>query len=431
MQIVCKWFLTKFTKMNKQVFISIVLDTRREKANKKYPVKLRVFTSQPRIQKLYPTKFEFTKNEFTSIWGTLKTRNEHKEIKRELQAIETKAINIIKELNTFTFEQFEKKLFRKIGEGENIFYQYQIIIEELKKKKRIGTASNYELSLKSIKAFINYKTGKEPKQLFFVEVTTKFLNDYENYMIKAKERSSTTVGMYLRPLRAVFNSAISNKEITNEIYPFGIKKYVIPTGESVKKALSKDELKKLFEAKPLTPEQQRAKDFWFFSYSCNGMNIKDIAILKYKNLYDDKFEYLRAKTIITTKKKPKKIVIYLNKYTKSIIKKYANKNKEPNNFIFPILNDNQTELEMFNKIKNFTRFVNQNLKKLAISVELTSDISTYWARHTFSTLAIRGGATMEFVSEALNHSNIKTTQNYFDGFDDETKKEFAQTLMNF
>jgi site-specific recombinase XerD len=54
------------------------------------------------------------------------------------------------------------------------------------------------------------------------------------------------------------------------------------------------------------------------------------------------------------------------------------------------------------KVKNFTRFVNQHLKKLAKSLGITEDISTYFARHSFATIAIRSGASMEFVSETLS-----------------------------
>jgi hypothetical protein len=38
---------------------------------------------------------------------------------------------------------------------------------------------------------------------------------------------------------------------------------------------------------------------------------------------------------------------------------------------------------------------------------------------------------MEFMREALGHSDMKTTLNYFAGFDDEAKKEFASTIMDF
>jgi len=38
---------------------------------------------------------------------------------------------------------------------------------------------------------------------------------------------------------------------------------------------------------------------------------------------------------------------------------------------------------------------------------------------------------MEFVQESLGHSDLKTTQHYFAGFEDETRREFAQGLMDF
>ena len=48
-----------------------------------------------------------------------------------------------------------------------------------------------------------------------------------------------------------------------------------------------------------------------------------------------------------------------------------------------------------------------------------------------ATQAIRSGASMEFVGEALGHSNIKTTQGYFAGFQDDNKKDFMEKLMQF
>jgi integrase/recombinase XerD len=38
---------------------------------------------------------------------------------------------------------------------------------------------------------------------------------------------------------------------------------------------------------------------------------------------------------------------------------------------------------------------------------------------------------MEFVMEALGHADTKTTKNYFAGFEDKSKKEIAEKLMQF
>lgn len=40
-------------------------------------------------------------------------------------------------------------------------------------------------------------------------------------------------------------------------------------------------------------------------------------------------------------------------------------------------------------------------------------------------------ASTEFISEALGHSNIKTTLSYLDGFENETKKQFSFSLTKF
>ena len=55
--------------MKSDYFISISLDKRRENKQGKFPVRLRVFTPIPRKQKLYLTTFDFTEDEFNSIWN--------------------------------------------------------------------------------------------------------------------------------------------------------------------------------------------------------------------------------------------------------------------------------------------------------------------------------------------------------------------------
>ncbi len=417
--------------MEKEYFISMWLDDRRPKTNGKCPVKLRVFTPSPRKQMLYKTEFEFTLKEFESIWKTLKPREEFKPDRNKVRAAESYAIGIAEKIKPFNFNQFEKQLNRNTGDGANIIYQYNQITSKLNANGNISNASNYDLSLKSLLAFIKHLKGNEPTKVPFTDITPEWLQKYESYMINDLERSRTTVSMYLRALRAVFNAAIRDKEINAEVYPFGKNKYQPPTVRNVKKAFHKEQLKKLFKAKPLTSEQAKAKDFWFFSYFCNGINIKDIALLKYENIQDDKLIFYRAKTINTSKTDLKPVTVYLEKFSKSVIEKYGNKETAKGSYIFPIISDTESELIKHNKIKNFTKFINQNLKKLAKSKGLTEDISTYWARHSFATNAIRDGANMEYVMEAFGHNNLKTTVGYFAGFEDKDKKEFAKKSNAF
>ena len=405
-----------------QYNISIVLDKRSKKAKGTHPVKLRVYSKSTQKSKLYSLDIDMTSNVFETIRDSSNVRGKKKELRLFLNDIESRANNEAGKLNTFSFEAFELKLFRKRKDAIDLNFHYNLLIKDNISKGKIGTAESYKYSLKSLNSFHN-KTSP----LTFYDITADWLESYESFML-SEGKSITSIGIYLRALRTVFNNAIHSNDIHKDIYPFGKRKYQIPSSKKVKKTLTSDELKVLFESKPGNKEQEKAKDFWFFSYACNGMNFKDVAMLKNEDIQDDKFSYYRAKTFNKSLEKSK-IEIYLNDYSKHIISKYGTNDLKI--YVFDIINDKDDEMMKYRKVKNFTRLINQHIKKLARNNGITDEISVYWARHSFATNSIRKGATMEFISNALNHSDLKVTQNYFDGFEENTKKEFANQLMNF
>ena len=87
---------------------------------------------------------------------------------------------------------------------------------------------------------------KFKKKLTFDEITGKFLNDYEKWMINSGN-SSTTVGIYLRSLRTIFNQAIDKGIINKDIYPFKKKIFQIAAGRNIKKALNLQEVEMIFK----------------------------------------------------------------------------------------------------------------------------------------------------------------------------------------
>ena len=400
------------------------LDTRRSKKNGKYPVKLRVFTSIPRKQKLYPTKFEFTKDEFKSIWETSKPRTHHKDARLKMQAVEMKAEKVASELSTFSFEQLERKLYQKKTDAIKLKYNYVQKINDLEEKGKLSTAESYSNSLTSIIQFSN-------ENITFYDITKAWLKKYEESM-RNSGASYNTVGNYLRSLRSLFNLSIARGDIKKDIYPFGKddqNKYKIPKSKVKKKALNSIQLRTLFHAKPKNQQQRISKDFWFFLYACSGPNVKDILLLKGDNIKEDTISFYRAKTEDTTDEK-EEITIHLNSYAMSHIINYGNIDAAASEYIFPQLQGLESYESIRRKVKNFTRFINQHIGILCQDNELPK-VTTNWARHSWATNAIRKGASMEFVQEGLGHSDMKTTKIYFSGFEDQTKKEFANKLMDF
>jgi len=409
-----------------EVTLKIILDERTKKVDGSYPVKLRAIWN--RKPKYFPTKYALTKEEFEDVFSK-KPSKAAKEVYLDLSKLLGKATAIVDDMKYFSFEAFKSKLLDDAFQSTDAFKYYDAYIATLKHDDRVGTADNYRLSMKSIKGFLDARR-KASTYLPFEEITASWLKDYEKYML-ALEKSPSTVGIYLRPLRALFNMAIEDGNVTKEQYPFGKRRYQIPARRKVKKALDKGALKIIFEA-DLTdnPTYQKARDFWFFSYSCNGINLKDVAELRWENIEQDRIVFVRAKTSLTTKSNQKELVAYRSVFMNQVIERHGT-TRSKHGYVFDILEEGLSTEERRRVVRNFTRYVNQHIKSLAESLGITGDISYIWARHSFTTNAIRGGATMEEIQDRLGHQNILTTQNYFAGFDDESRKRIADSVMDF
>lgn len=420
---------------------SIYLDTRHQKKDNSYPVKLRVCFE--RKAKFYHAKFNnvnlyLSKEDFDIIMESAKPRGLHKDIKFELVDIEDRAMDIIEALPQFNFASFEKKFLGPTQTKADIFSYYKDYIATLEKNNQFGTASSYHCSMTSIHKFLTLKyeftSPSFPDAITpfpFFNITSSFLQEYENYMIEENNSSPSTVGVYMRPLRALFKIAIDNGEISNENYPFGIRKYQIPTTTSHKRPVENQDMKKLLHT-PADENEEKARDFWFLSYLCNGVNNRDLLEIKYDvNLQKDQIVFLREKTKRTNKNNAKTIIIPLIAESIRIIDKYKNPDDRKGKYVFPTLNEGMSHKERWKAVQNFNRFVGQHIKTLAKKAGIDPGISAIWARHTFATTMRDNGSNDELISESLGHSNVKTTTNYLNGFKMTKKKEFANKLMNF
>ena len=401
-----------------------ILDTRKLKKDNTYPVKLRI--TFERKQLYYPTPYNFTKLEFNKVMnGGRQTENE-KKIKKKIEAFETKAVSIIEDLPYFTWQNFEKKYLANRAAKNTIKAAYEERIKTLRDAGQIGTAVSYECGINSLNKF--HPDAK------FLDITPDLLSIYEKSML-LKGNSKTTISMYLRTLRSIFNAAISNNDIIPAIYPFRRNeyekdKYEIPEGSNIKKALEMQDLKKIFDYKSVKGKtKDMARDYWIFIYLTSGLNVKDLCLLQYKNIEGDILKFIRAKT--AKQKKEKTIQAVLQPEAIAIIKKWGNKKKDNNTFVFPVLTGIETPDRQRQLIQQLTHVINDNMKTIAEDLQIVKPVTTYAARHSFATVLKRSGASMELISEMLGHSNLKTTKNYLASFENETLKQTTKALTAF
>ena len=278
--------------------VNFLHDTRRALKDGTCPVKLVIYYN--RKKKRYDTQISLTEEEWEKMNAPKLRDTTLKEKKTGLESLNIKAINNIKTLGKdFSFDTFERLFFEKeiisAAEQQNVYVIFDDYIEKLKKEKRIGTAGSYSDAMKSLRTFA-------PK-LTFKEVTVPFLEAYQQFMLK-NGRSVTTIGIYLRSLRAIINVARAEKIMQEEKYPFGMKshkKYEIPRANNIKKALDETTRTKIISYEPLTEDEAKARDLWLFSFYCNGMNMADIFSLKYENINSEFIHFHRKKTIRTRK----------------------------------------------------------------------------------------------------------------------------------
>lgn len=402
--------------------VSIILDQRTMNDDGQHPIKLRVI--HERVNRTYSLKLYLSKEEFSKLNSTKRVNPKVKDAQVICAEYISLAQEIIDGMPEFSFEEFREKLFPTIKEETKEYSKVEVlfreIIADLKKAGRVSTYQSYETTLNSLLAF--------KKNLKWKDITVGFLNDYEKKSIE-KGKSPTTVGIYLRTLRAVYNIAIDKGAANRESYPFGRRKYEIPASRNIKKALSIADIKKIVDYEVLKNEPlDMARDIFVFSYLCNGLNIKDICLLKNQDIDGDTLSFIRAKTSRTKKAGLRPIVVHLNATAKSIITKHRC-GGEDCDYLFPFLKPGMTPEQIRARVQNLTKQVNKYMKRIGKELGLGDGIRTYTARHTYSTVLKRSGVSIEYISESLGHADLKTTESYLDSFEDETRKRYSELLL--
>nr|WP_320118030.1 site-specific integrase [uncultured Marinifilum sp.] len=408
------------------VTTAIILEKRVSNKEGKHPVKLRITYQRKR-------KYYLLQESNTTLKGESYTLEEYNNIQKpnsrginkakrlKFDEVEKRAIQIIDSLDEFSFEAFEFEYLNKRKEYTTIQAYFEQKAQELDEEDKVQTANLYRSALISFLKF--------DKKLSFHKITPKYLKNYENWLI-AEGGTYTTVGMYMRNLKHIVNRALNDKII--KTYPFGTAKdkYQIPKSHNTKKALSIVEIEKLYKYQADDRNEFVAQQYWFFSYLCNGMNMADIANLKYKNIKGNSLTFIRKKTKNTTSEKTE-INVFLSPEIFQIIDNIGNENKEPESYVFPIYKDGLTAIQENNKLKQHIKNTNKYFNRLAAKAGVEGNITTYWARHSYSTILKRSGAPIEFISEQLGHQSTKVTQNYLDSFEDEAREKFSAKLLYF
>ena len=291
-----------------------------------------------------------------------------------------------------TLERFTKKL-----------------IAEFKKANRLGNATVYEMTLSFVKKHNN------DQDISFKNINYSFLKKLEAEHL-AGGNSLNSLSVYLRTLRAIYNRAINQNVAKRDWYPF--KQYSIRSTKTQKRAISKEDVKKIEEYKSKPGSQYfHARNYFMFSFYMIGMNFSDMAYLTPSNVVNGRLEYKRKKT-------GKFYSLALFDKAHDILNYYL-KGKKKDEYIFPIIERTDPEhirMDIQNKLRTFNKYIGQ----IASELKIQGNITSYVARHSWASIGKFLNVPIQVISEGLGHDNIQTTQIYLDSFetnviDDATK----------
>ena len=322
-------------------------------------------------------------------------------IASKVSEVRSKIVELKSENKEFTattlVEQVQSK--PKMMTVGALFLQY---LQDLEQEKRTG----YWLSIRqTYNSLIKFNRHLD---IPFSEMDCNWLRKYEIWQ-KKQGKSENTIGIRLRNIRTIFNLAINLGFIKQEDYPFRKFKVSRLHQETVKRALSKEEILSVIKY-PVDGKDfytRLAVSLFTFSYFMGGINFVDMAFLTEKNIMEGRLVYRRKKTA-------KLINLPLQEEARLVLKRYKNNG---NPYLFPILSNlHKTEQQRLNRLHKVITKVNKALKAIGEELNIPIKLTTYVARHSYATVLKRAGVPTSIISESLGHSSEKITQIYLDGF---------------
>ncbi len=367
--------------------VKFYLDKRRQKKDGTYPIKLNVFHNKQIMiaTQLSASEKEWNGNEYSVRAQNYKPRN------IVARGIINKAETVILtleqqgKLKSTTDKALKKMIEEAVSskvENQKTFLYY--LDEFVSKKTNQGTKSIYTTTRNKIEEYDSHCT--------FESMDKSWLENFEAWM--AKTMKVNAYAIHLRNIRTVFNYAIDEEYTT--LYPF--RRFSIKKEETRKRSLTAEQLR-LLRDYPCEEYQIRYRDMFMLMFYLIGINASDLFLARKKDVVNGRLEYKRNKTgrLYSIKIEPE---------AQEIIDRYSG--NEKNGYLLNVMDD-------YSNYKDFLHRMGIGLKQIGDTERkglggkknrkpLFPDLSSYWSRHTWATIAASLDIPKEVIAHALGHS---------------------------
>ena len=256
------------------------------------------------------------------------------------------------------------------------------------------TAECYDHTRRRLQAYL----GCRYSNLCFEDITPSWLMAFDCFL-SATSPSPNARAIHMRNIRSVFNFVIGEELITN--YPF--RKFKIKTAPTRKRSLSIETLRELFNY-PCDSYTEYYRELFKLVFCLIGINTVDLCALT--EIRDGRIEYVRSKTkrMYPIKVEPEAMLIIEKcrgkKHLIDIADRYKNHRDVTQHFNDALQSIGPTQRSGLGGKKTIT--------------PLCPGLTTYWARHTWATIAAAIDIPKETIAAALGHGRSTVTDIYID-----------------
>ena len=284
---------------------------------------------------------------------------------------------------SMTVTQIKKRILETLSPTEKPKVTFVERLQKYADESEPRTKELYLATLRRLRAF-----RKNVDSLTFEDITVDWLNEFDAFLKKTSPARNAR-NIHFRNIRALFNNARRN-DITT-FYPFDKGKFEIKAEKTRKRSLKVEVLRKLFSAE-LEDWQEKYRDMFKLTFLLIGINFVDLSRLS--KIEDGRIEYCRAKTkrLYSIKVEPEAL---------ELIEKYRGKGQL---------------LYMLDHSPNYRVAYMQLCRGLNSIKEALGlpELSSYWARHTWATIASDLDVSKDIIAEALGHGGNTVTDIYID-----------------
>lgn len=210
-------------------------------------------------------------------------------------------------------------------------------------------------------------------------LSERWVRGYVDYL-QGEALGGNTRHAYLSRLKAVLNEAVRAGYIKSSPAA-GVQSRIVQTK---RRNLSAEQMRLMITAPVTGYDEQVAVDFFSLSFYLRAANPADLVALTPGNIFNGRIDYIRQKT-------GKSYSVRLEAEARAVIDRYATTSR-----LFPMP-------PRYRSYQSFLTAMDAALRSRAVRLGLPN-VSCYWARHTFASLAFELGYGMDLVSAALGHS---------------------------